>query len=90
MYDLTVLRPAVDELRTNLQPDGADLVAERWVPETGTLHLRLLVDAAGCAECVLPKEDLEQVALYQMATRFPAVRQVEIADPRTDLEGSSS
>jgi hypothetical protein len=87
VYDPAVLRPAVDELRVNLQADGADLVIEEWDDAAATLRLRLLVDAAGCAECVLPKHDLEQVALYQIAARLPGVRRVEIDDPRLGPAG---
>jgi hypothetical protein len=82
VYDLAVLRPAVDDLRANLQADGADLTVEEWDEAAATLRLRLLLHAAGCAECVLPKQELEQVALYQIAARLPGVRRVEIADPR--------
>lgn len=47
-------------VRELLQLDGGDveLVAE----DGGTLHLRLLLESAECAECVLPKPMLEDVA----------------------------
>ena len=47
-------------VRELLQLDGGDveLVAE----EAGTVRLRLLLESAECAECVLPKPMLEDVA----------------------------
>ncbi len=82
MYNLAELRPAVEELRITLQADGADLAIEDWDPAAATLRLKLLLDTAGCAECVLPQHDLEQVALYQIVRQLPCVRRVEILDPR--------
>lgn len=47
-------------VRELLQLDGGDveLVAE----EAGSVRLRLLLESAACAECVLPKPMLEDVA----------------------------
>jgi Fe-S cluster biogenesis protein NfuA len=47
-------------VRDLLQLDGGDveLVSE----DAGTVHLKLLLESAECAECVLPKPMLEDVA----------------------------
>ena len=61
-------------VRELLQLDGGDveLVSE----EAGAVHLRLLLESAECAECVLPKPMLEDVAAKLLGVN------VVIDDPR--------
>ena len=61
-------------VRDLLQLDGGDV--ELVSLEGGTAHLRLLLESAECAECVLPKPMLEDVA-----TKLLGVS-VVIDDPR--------
>lgn len=63
-------------VRDLLQLDGGDveLVSE----EAGAVRLRLLLASAACAECVLPKPMLEDVAAKLLGVS------VVIDDPRED------
>ena len=63
-----------------LQADGGDI--ELVAVEGGTVHLRLLLGDAECAECVLPRPLLEQVVLDIVQRTNPDVTAVHIDDPR--------
>jgi Fe-S cluster biogenesis protein NfuA len=71
---------ALDGVRVVLQADGADI--ELVAVHDGQAQLRLLVADANCAECVLPKALLEEVALDMMRAQVPALARVVIDDPR--------
>jgi len=60
--------------------DGADL-ALVGVDGT-TAHLRLLVEDASCADCVMPRPMLEAIALQMMQPLVPGLSAVVIDDPR--------
>lgn len=60
--------------------DGGDLVLVDV--DGGTANLRLVVEGAGCAECVLPRPMLEAVALQMMQPLVPGLSAVAIDDPR--------
>lgn len=62
-------------VREILQADGSDV--ELVGMEGGVARLRLIVEDAACAECVLPRAMLEDVA-----TKLLGVT-VRIDDPRT-------
>lgn len=61
-------------VRDILQADGGDI--ELVGMEGDVAHLRLLIDGAECAECVLPKPMLEDVAAKLLGVP------VRIDDPR--------
>jgi hypothetical protein len=61
-------------VRDILNADGGDVELVSF--ENGTAHLRLLLESAECADCVLPKPMLEDVA-----TKLLGVA-VTIDDPR--------
>ena len=61
-------------VRQILQADGGDI--ELVGEDDGVAHLRLIVDGAQCAECVLPRPMLEDVAAKLL--NVP----VRIEDPR--------
>ena len=65
------LSPARDLLRA----DGADLELISEQPDGITV--RLVLESAACAECVLPAPMLEQVASHLLGTR------VRVEDPRS-------
>jgi len=44
--------------------------------------LTLEITDEACAECVMPRELLEQTATRVLQTTVPAVRRVAITDPR--------
>jgi len=60
--------------------DGGDIVLVDV--EESTAHLRLVVEGANCAECVLPRRLLEGVALQMMQPFVPGLTAVAIDDPR--------
>jgi hypothetical protein len=73
MIDLTPLREI-------LQADGGDV---QFVGVEGTTaHLRLVLADANCAECVLPRPMLEDVALGLLQPAAPELTGVRIDDPR--------
>jgi Fe-S cluster biogenesis protein NfuA len=76
-----------DEVVAGLAPvqemirlDGGDIVLVDV--EESTAHLRLVVEGANCAECVLPRSLLEGVALEMMQPLVPGLTAVAIDDPR--------
>ena len=67
-------------VREILQLDGGDI--QLIALDDGTAHLRLLLETAECADCVLPKPMLEDVALKLLAPATPGLTAVVIDDPR--------
>lgn len=61
-------------VRDILQADGGDIELVSF--EGGTAQLRLILETAECAECVLPKPILEDVAAKLLGVK------VTIDDPR--------
>lgn len=72
--------PALEGVRAIVQADGGDLVLDRI--EGSALHLRLIIEGAECAECVMPRQFLEQIALDMVQQAVPSVAAVTIDDPR--------
>ena len=76
-----------DEVVAGLAPvqemirlDGGDI---QLVDVDGTTaHLLLVIEGANCAECVLPRQMLEGVALQMMQPLVPGLTAVAISDPR--------
>lgn len=52
------------------------------VSAEGVVHLTLLIDDASCAECVMPREILEQTATRVLRAAVPTITRVSIVDPR--------
>jgi Fe-S cluster biogenesis protein NfuA len=74
------LQPA----RAILQADGGDIEFVRR--DGGSVHLRLLIADASCAECVLPRAMLEPVVFDMLRRSDASITAVSIDDPR---EGSA-
>jgi Fe-S cluster biogenesis protein NfuA len=74
---------AMESLRTLMRADGADFELVT-VQADGVVHLRLLLEDASCAPCVMPRAHLESVALTMMKRRLPDLRLVSVADPREE------
>jgi hypothetical protein len=70
----------LDQVRALVQPDGSDFALVGV--EGDTVHLALLIEDASCAECVMPKPILEDMALAMLKRTAPDVRRVVIDDPR--------
>jgi hypothetical protein len=76
------LEAGLAEVRELLGPDGADVEPVGWDEATGTLRLRLVLESAECAECVLPRPMLDQVLLNMIQTHALSVRALDVDDPR--------
>jgi hypothetical protein len=70
----------IEEIRALVRPDGSDF--ELLGFDGGTVRLSLVMEDASCAECVLPRPMLEEIALGILRRTAPDVRQVHIDDPR--------
>lgn len=75
---------AIEPLVGALQADGADVDVARV--EGRLVELRLSVEDASCADCVMPGEVLEALLLDAIVTAGHDVERVRLADPR-DTDG---
>ena len=80
MAETAALQPALDEVRSIITADGGDILLTSV--DGGTVHLQLVVEGASCAECILPRELLEQVTLDIFQRGGTGVTEISIADPR--------
>jgi hypothetical protein len=71
---------AIGPLVEALRADGADV--EVAAVRDGTAELRLLLDDASCAECVMPADVLEALFLDAIAATDQSVDRVRFLDPR--------
>ncbi len=80
MISMAEAEAALAAVRELVAADGGDIA----VSATGDDHvaLRLVLDTAECAECVMPRAFLETVALDMMKADLPGLARVEIDDPR--------
>jgi Fe-S cluster biogenesis protein NfuA len=78
--DEATITPALDEARALVQADGGDMKL-RGI-DGDTLKIDLVLEGASCAECVMPREFLEQIVLDMVKQKAPAVAAVSIDDPR--------
>jgi hypothetical protein len=65
-----------------LGPDGAQVVVESWDDGAGALSLRLELESAECAECVVPRPMLDRLLLDTLRRHAPTIRVVQLDDPR--------
>ena len=65
-----------------LGPDGARVAVEAWDAETGRLSLRLVLESADCADCVVPRPTLDTLLLDTLRRHAPVVRAIALVDPR--------
>lgn len=80
MIDHASASAGLEPVRAVLQSDGGDI--ELVGIEGDTARLRLVLEAAGCADCVLPRPMLETIALQMMGPLVPGLNAVVIDDPR--------
>ena len=78
--DAATIEPALDEARALVQADGGDMKLTSI--DGGTLNIELILEGASCAECVMPREFLEQIVLDMVKQKVSAVSAVTIDDPR--------
>jgi hypothetical protein len=78
--------PGLDEgltaVREFLGPDGAELEVTDWDAPTGTLAVRLVLDSAECAECVIPRPMLDTLLVETLRTHAPEIQLLDLDDPR--------
>jgi Fe-S cluster biogenesis protein NfuA len=74
------LAAALQQLRVLVNADGADF--ELSEVDDGVVHIRLDLDGAACADCVLPAEELEQMIDAALQRSVPGVRTVHVIDSR--------
>jgi hypothetical protein len=72
----------ITPVREMLQADGVDAELVASDDTTGTARLRLVIDDAECAACVMPRPILETLALRLLKPANPTVQAVQIDDPR--------
>ena len=78
---------AVDEMGALLRSDGADLTLVEANPKTARIELRLELEGAECAECVLPADLLEQMISETLSRRIRGEFELVLHDPRRDEAG---
>jgi Fe-S cluster biogenesis protein NfuA len=85
-----VLQGPLDELRAILEADGGEIRLDGFDEEALTVRLRLVLESAECAECVMPAPILEDIALAAFQRAGAPVDRVVIVDPREGAEERSS
>jgi Fe-S cluster biogenesis protein NfuA len=82
MLDESDVRSALVDVAGLVQADGGDLELVSLDVGTGAVALRLLLESASCAECVLPRTMLEGIATGMLQRSLQAITHVSIDDPR--------
>ena len=82
MIDDASVAAAVDELGRMLRADGADLVLIEANPKTARVHLRLVLDEVGCAECILAPDMLRETIIDSLQRRLAGEFELVLDDPR--------
>ena len=80
MIDIDAAAAALAPVRDLIEADGGRV--ELVGTTADSVQIRLVLDTAECAECVMPKPFLETVALDLLAPALPGLAAVEIDDPR--------
>ena len=82
MVEDSEVRTALVEVAALVQADGADIELVSVDTASGAVALRLVLESANCAECVLPRAMLEGVAIGMLQRSVPGVAGLSIDDPR--------
>ncbi len=80
MIDPSTAETALAPVRELIEADGGSV--ELVATTADSISIRLVLDPAECAECVMPKPFLQTVALDMLSGDIPALNTVEIEDPR--------
>jgi Fe-S cluster biogenesis protein NfuA len=80
--DREAVADAVDEIGRFLRADGADLLLVEANPETDRVHVRLVLEAVGCEECVLPPDLLRETISESLQRRIAGEFELVLDDPR--------
>jgi Fe-S cluster biogenesis protein NfuA len=84
MIEESEVRSALFEVAALVQADGGDIELVSVDTASGAVGLRLLLESANCAECVLPRAMLEGVATGILQRSVPGITGLSIEDPRDD------
>lgn len=76
------VRAALADVQALVEADSSRFHLD-GVSADGTVRLTLEITDEACAECVMPRELLEQTATRVLQAAVPSVRRVAITDPRT-------
>lgn len=76
------LTDAVEEMRTLLQADGADLVVKELNVPAARLHLVVDLANVECLDCVVPPEMLRRIIQDSITKKYPGELEILIDDPR--------
>jgi Fe-S cluster biogenesis protein NfuA len=82
MLEESEVRSALVEVAGLVQADGGDIEFVSLDAGAGAVALRLKLESANCAECVLPKAMLESVATGMLQRSLPEITGISIDDPR--------
>ena len=85
MVKIGSVKAVVDKLSSVLRADGGSLAIVSVERTTGLLKLRLLLDDANCADCVLPAEHIEDLVLSALQKSACGINRVVVEDPRVRL-----
>ena len=80
MIDLEDAEAALAGVKELVAADGGDIVVAATSQDS--VRLTLVLETAACAECVMPRQFLETVALDMMRPGLPSLAEVVIDDPR--------
>jgi hypothetical protein len=80
MIDLSEAEAALAGVRALVSADGGDIVVASTTDDA--VHLTLLLETAECADCVMPRQFLETVALDMMQPNLSGLTTIVIDDPR--------
>ena len=80
---VSAVESVLQQLRETLSADGAEL---QYLSPSSDEEIVFRLDLANsnCAECVLPKEQLEELLLFTARKAVPGLRSVTVVDPRAD------
>ncbi len=82
MLEESEVRSALVKVADLVQADGGDIELVSLDAGTGVVALRLVLESADCAECVLPRPILEGVATGMLQRSLPGITGISIDDPR--------
>jgi Fe-S cluster biogenesis protein NfuA len=83
------LAAGLGAVRALLGPDGGDVAVTGWDEASGTLALRLELESAECAECIVPRPMLDTLLLTSLKEHAPAVAAIDLDDPRDQDPGDT-
>jgi hypothetical protein len=75
---------AVHEAGAVLRADGADLILLEGNARTARIHVKLELDGAECADCVMPPDLLADILTADLQRRLSGEFELVVDDPRRD------